>query len=246
MSRNSAATPLRLPMIDTARGFALVAMIVYHASWNLEVFGFVDWGVYTHPVWLWFARLIAGSFLFLVGISLTLAHAQNKPLVDHLRRIAIVALGALAVSIVTYVLFGENFVYFGILHHIALASLIALPFLRSSVWTQAGSAVLIVLAWQTLSFDVGSRWIAWIGVSGAPPAAHDYVPLLPWLAVVFVGMICGRLLLNHAPHINASHTPQHGFTKGVRWTGTHSLLIYLIHQPILFGAAYAAFWLINH
>ncbi|MEH6726460.1 MAG: heparan-alpha-glucosaminide N-acetyltransferase domain-containing protein, partial [Hyphomicrobiales bacterium] len=63
----------RLPMIDAMRGIALIAMIIFHASWNLDAFRFTQMGVLSAPAWLGFARAIAGSFLILTGISLALA-----------------------------------------------------------------------------------------------------------------------------------------------------------------------------
>lgn len=236
----------RLHSIDTARGLALIAMILYHASWNLEAFGFVSWGVYTDPLWLWSARLIAGAFLVLVGISLALAEAQKKSFKDHMHRIAIVATAALAVSTATYVLFGPNFVYFGILHHIALASLLLLHLLNRSAWLLAALALLLILVWHAIAFEMfNTRWLAWIGLSTAPPAANDYVPMLPWLSVVITGLLYGRFLQGTSFPITRISNRFTAVRRVLQWMGRRSLAIYLIHQPILFGATYGAVWLIN-
>src|SRR3954454_3249220 len=69
----SAASPRRLPWIDAARGIAIAAMVVYHFSWDLRHFGFIAVDVTEQPGWRLFARVIAGSFLALVGVGLVLA-----------------------------------------------------------------------------------------------------------------------------------------------------------------------------
>ena len=76
-----AATPAtprgRMDALDVARGLALLAMAVYHLSWDLRWFGLVDWPVDSSRGWRIFAGLIAGSFLVLVGVGLVLAHGRG-------------------------------------------------------------------------------------------------------------------------------------------------------------------------
>ena len=84
----------RLPAVDVARGVALAAMIVYHFSWDLSFLGFVRVVVATHPAWRAFAMTIAGSFLFLVGCGLVLAHPDRIRWRPFARRVGIVAAAA--------------------------------------------------------------------------------------------------------------------------------------------------------
>ena len=65
----AARPPSRIDLVDVLRGVAIAAMVVYHFSWDLSFYRFVDWPVETGTGWRWFAHLIAGSFIVLVGAS---------------------------------------------------------------------------------------------------------------------------------------------------------------------------------
>lgn len=231
----------RLPVIDVLRGIALVAMIIYHASWNLDAFGFTQMGVLSAPVWIAFARAIAGSFLMLTGLSLVLADAAGHGTPAKLKRIGKVALAAALVSIATYLVFPDAFVYFGILHHIALAGLLAWPLLRLNWLVILAIAVGIVFVNQMIAVEFAdTRWLAWIGISQFVPPTNDYVPVVPWFAAVLAGVLAARLILK-TPSLQNQLVVLPSWSAPLVWMGRHSLLIYLIHQPILFGFASFAY-----
>ena len=120
----------RLLGLDIARSAALLGMVCFHIVFDLQMFGHLPFGTTLHPVFYWHARLVAGSFLFLAGVSLWLAHGQGIHWPAFWRRwIKLVAAAAL-VTVATYVALPEYFVYFGILHCIAASSLIGLLALR--------------------------------------------------------------------------------------------------------------------
>ncbi len=135
----------RVIWLDAARGAAVIAMIGYHASWNLAHFGYIPASVMSGPVAIWTARVIAGTFLFLAGFSLALRHAEGFAAAAFFRRLAIVAGCAAAVSAATLFAMPQAPVYFGILHCIASASLLALPFLRWPALVAAAAGALLVL-----------------------------------------------------------------------------------------------------
>ena len=136
----------RIEAIDLARGAALIAMAIYHFTWDLEFFGYVDEGMTAHGGWKLFARCIASSFLFLVGVSLFLAHGKGIRWRGFLIRVAMVAGAALAISLVTYIAVPGAFIFFGILHEIALASLLGLAFLRLPALATLAIAALVIAA----------------------------------------------------------------------------------------------------
>ena len=106
----------RIDAIDIARGAALVAMAIYHFAWDLEFFGYAPPAMTAVGGWKLFARCIASSFLFLVGVSLFLGHGKGIRWAGFLRRLAMVAGAALAISIVTYIAMPERL---HLLRHIA-------------------------------------------------------------------------------------------------------------------------------
>src|SRR4029079_12219855 len=120
----------RFDTVDIARGVAVAAMAVYHFSWDLSALDFIETNVIEEPGWRLFARSIAGSFLILVGVGLTLAHGRGLRLEAFLRRLAKIAAAALLITVATYFVFPQSYIFFGILHCIALCSVLALPFLR--------------------------------------------------------------------------------------------------------------------
>ena len=134
----------RLPVIDIARGVAIIAMVAYHLCWDLSYFRFIAADVGYDPQWVFIARTILAAFMVLVGVGLVLGHGEGIRWSAFWRRWIFVVAGAAIITVATVIAFPGSFVYFGVLHAIALFSLLALPFLRAPLWLVA--AALTVLA----------------------------------------------------------------------------------------------------
>lgn len=232
----------RIPLIDQLRGVALIAMAIYHFTWDLGFFGYIEPETATTGGWRIFARVIAGSFLFLVGFSLVLGQRKGFQARPFFTRLAKIGGAALLITIATWFAFRETFIFFGILHAIAAASVIGLLFLRLPIAVTllaAAAAVAAPLYLRSPLFDHPALW--WVGLSVNIPRSNDYVPLLPWIAPVLLGIALGKLFV-------ASALPERlaglGGRTNVRWktlleaAGRHSLAIYLIHQPVLIALVY--------
>lgn len=224
--------PRRYGLVDAARGVALLAMAVYHFSWDLAFHGYIGADVGSDPGWVFFARSIAASFLFLVGVSLVLAARRGLDRTRFLRRLALVAVSAGAITVVTIFVFPNSFIFFGILHCIAVASVLALPFLRLPVVLVAATAALFIAAPFFIAHPLFDHpALLWVGLGTYFPRSNDYVPLFPWFGAVLAGVAVARLALAYVPR--APDAPS--AAKPLIWAGRHSLAIYLIHQPLLFG-----------
>jgi len=228
----------RLLLIDLTRGIAVLAMVVYHLSWDLRYFGFITADVEDSLGWRTFARLIAASFLFIVGISLVLSTRKGLDLPRFLRRLGIIVAAAAGITLVTWFVFPDAFIFFGILHHIAVASVLGLLFLNLPILVVVGAAVLCFLA---PSFLAGSAFdspaLIWLGLSSTLPRTNDFVPVLPWFGVVLAGIVGARLWLR-APNPAGPPFSHVRVPWPLLWAGRHSLLIYLAHQPMLFGLVF--------
>jgi uncharacterized membrane protein len=235
----SPARAKRIEVLDLARGLALVAMAIYHFTWDLEFFGYVEPGMTAVGGWKLFARCIASSFLFLVGISLVLAHAKSLRWKPFWRRFAMIAGAALAITIVTWVAMPEGFIFFGILHQIALASLLGLAFLRLPPLVTLVIAALVVAAPNYLRsefFDNPALW--WVGLSSTNPHSNDYVPLFPWFGAVLAGIAAGKFASASGLFDRLAEIRLGKWAMPFDFAGRHSLAFYLIHQPVLISCVW--------
>ncbi len=237
----------RLISLDLARSLALLAMAMFHFTYDLDMLGWITRGTATSGFFWYFARIIAGSFIFLAGMGLWLAHGRGIRWKAFWRRETKIIAAALVVSIVTisadlYLgLYGLR-IFYGILHSIAVSSLVGLAFLRwraVPLLVLAAAVFVLPWVWSTPALDGP---LVWLGLSGRVPVTADYQPFFPWFAPFLAGMATGRIFswLKLWPRLNLPQTP---LLRALAWPGRHSLAVYLIHQPILFGGLLGLTWL---
>lgn len=229
----SSLTFMRWPIIDALRGLAVIAMIGFHFTWDLGFFQLIDYDISFTPEGRVLSHLIAGTFLFLVGVSLTLAHRKELNARAFLIRFFKIASAAALVSIGTFFVMPEEWIFFGVLHCIALSSLLALPFLRAPLIIVFLVAVIALSAptlIETPFFDRPDMF--WLGLNKVLPRTNDYVPLLPWFGVVLMGVVTARLIL--AREALGALLARPSF-KPIMLIGRYALPIYLLHQPVLMG-----------
>lgn len=234
---NRPAISRRIGALDTARGIALVAMASYHFTWDLEFFGYIEPGTATQGLWKLYARAIASSFIFMAGVSLVLAHYPTLKPQSFLKRLAMVAGAAIAITVATAVAMPDGMIFFGILHHIAAASVIGLLFLRlpPAVTAVAALAALAAPAYlRSAAFD--APYLLWVGLAEHLPRSNDYVPLLPWIGAFLLGIAAARFARAAGWLDTLAGLPQGPAI--LRFGGRHSLIVYLLHQPLLIATVY--------
>jgi uncharacterized membrane protein len=231
----------RVDAVDCARGLALIGMAVYHLSWDLADFRLASPILPFTPTMRLLSHSVASVFLALVGVSLALAHRNGLKFRAFLRRLAIIGAAAALVTLASLVFAPGAGIFFGILHCIAVTSLLAAPFVAAPAWVSlaVGFAAIVAPALvHSRLFD--PPWLLWLGLGEALPNTVDWRPLLPWAGVVFVGLGVAR-----APGVLARLTSPtrwraaSGPWRALSFAGRHSLPIYLVHQPILIGIVYA-------
>ncbi|MCZ8547916.1 DUF1624 domain-containing protein [Mesorhizobium qingshengii] len=231
--------PKRIIAIDIVRGFAFVTMASYHFAWDLEFFGYTDPGLTAYGWWRIYARCIASTFLVLVGVSLYLAHGRQIRWNGFWKRFAMVAGAAIAISVVTRVAMPDGFIFFGILHEIALASLLGLAFLRlPAVLTLAVAAFLIAAPVYLRLEAFDHPWLWWVGLSAINPRSNDYVPLFPWFGAVLSGIATAKFASTSGIRARLASLAPGRWANPLVFISRHSLAFYLIHQPLLIGCVW--------
>ncbi len=232
----------RLPIVDLVRGVAIVQMIAYHFIYDLTYFGWLHFQMIEEPGWIAWRNAIVSQFVLVVGIGAGLGQAAGRSGARFWRRWGQIAASAALVSAASFWLFGARMIWFGILHFVALALLLARPLpARAGVNLAIGAATLGVgLFVHDAWFD--PPWVDWIGLAADKPPTEDYVPLLPWFGLVAIGLGLTALWRKRAfalpPSLQRLQSPP---ARALRWLGTWPLTIYLVHQPIMM----AVLWVVH-
>ena len=231
----------RLQLIDALRGFAVAQMIVYHFIYDLAYFGWIDLVMTRDQPWVAWRTAIVTQFLLLVGVSLVLRTSFKPSPADFWKRWAQIAAAALLVSVGSWLVFGPRLIYFGILHFVAAALLIARPLLRLRAANILLGAVCVFvgLTWTNEFFNTPPANI--VGFMTLKPRTEDYVPLFPWIGVVLIGAGAAAQWQRAQWRIPNALKPLN--QRAPRWLlflGTWALTVYLVHQPILLGAMTSA------
>lgn len=245
----------RIDLLDAVRGVAILAMVVYHGLYDLtDIFGVqVPLFAYLQPL----EPPFAGAFILLAGLSCRFSHN------NILRGLRVFALAA-AVTAATALFLPDQSIWFGILHFMGVAILLYIPLRRPLNALPAAISLPILGVLFTLTYTLPSSglfgipglfgialpstWFStpflfWLGFPSASFASADYFPLLPWVFLFLIGAVLGTPVKEH-------RLPERFYTLRVpvlATAGRNTLLIYALHQPILYGVMSLAFALLqNH
>lgn len=233
--------PLRFERLDALRGFAVVWMAVFHFAFDLAHFGFTRQNFYADPFWTVQRSAIVSLFLLCAGMGQAIAHEQRLSWPRFWRRWCQVAACALLVTAATKLMFPRSFISFGVLHGLAVMLLIARLTAGWGAWLWPLGLVAVALPQLVADPFFDTRATNWIGLVTRKPVTEDFVPVLPWLGVLWWGMAGARWAMKHRPVWLAGALPR--VLAPLARLGRWSLSFYMLHQPVLIGLLMAMVWL---
>ena len=235
----------RYVLLDTIRGIVLISMIIYHASWNLVYIYEVNWPWYkSYGAYLW-QQSICWTFILLSGFCFSFGR-------KHLKNGLIVFGSGILVTIVTLIAMPVNRVVFGVLT--CIGSCILLLTFTEKLWKRVPAEEGIILSFLIFLFTkninsgylgfgnlrmvelpkewYGNYFTTFIGFPFAGFYSTDYFSLIPWFFLFLTGFYCCGVFGKYGL-LNRKF-----MRKGIRFfafLGRYSLLIYLLHQPLIYG-----------
>lgn len=235
----------RIVLMDELRGFAVFCMVFYHGFYTLGFLFGNKVGVYFFNFFMPAEPFFAGLFMFISGISSDLSHS-------NLKRGLKLLLVALGLTLVTFVFIRDDIIIFGILHFLSVC-MVLYGFLKpvsdkyKFLWVPI--IVCAILFFITKDIQNGYLWVlpgtkamlpsqlyasnilAPLGIHNEYFQSADYFPLLPWIFVFAAGTFFGK------PAAEGKF-PEFTYRSQVpplSWFGRHALIIYIVHQPVIYG-----------
>jgi uncharacterized membrane protein len=234
----------RFDRLDALRGIAIVWMTAYHFFFDLNEFGWIQQNFNADPFWTWQRSAIVSLFLLCAGAAQAVALHQGQTWERFWKRWAQVAGCALLVSAGSYLMYPQTFIYFGVLHGIAVMLIIVRLTAHWGAWLWPLGVVAIATkfvaphahaVWPSLQF-LNEKAFNWIGWVSKLPITQDYVPVFPWLGLMWWGVALAQVAMSRssfAPSWLSGELPKP--FSWLAWLGTWSLAWYMLHQPVMLG-----------
>ncbi len=229
--------------IDFFRGVAIVLMVVYHLFYDMRSLGILELDV-NSGVLLMIGRSASMTFIFLVGLSLTLSYSRARYCTNgsrslfpkYVRRGAAIFSWGIVITLVTGILLPRGTIFFGILHLIGVSIILAYPFLKFQLKPMfVGLAILFIGSFAEGAY-VDFPWLLWLGIRPYGFYSIDYVPLIPWFGLVLLGVSAGNILYRgYRRQFRIRDLENNPLVKMFGLMGRKSLFIYLVHQPLIIG-----------
>lgn len=234
----------RYHTLDEIRGFLIFCMVFYHAFYLMSTTFSMKLGHMLLNFFMPFEPTFAGLFIMISGLCCNLSHS-------NLQRGIKLLLIALTISLITYFLGNDCFIAFGILHMLSICMII-FAFankLIKKVTSKIGMLFCVLFFVLTLSLKghkigipgiwqftipssfYGLNFLFPFGIYNSKFYSADYFPLFPWMFVFFFGSFLGKYLIDN----KLIHFFDKMHCMFFDFLGRHSLLIYIVHQPIIFS-----------
>jgi uncharacterized membrane protein len=217
----------RIWEIDLLRALAIILMVIFHMVFDLNQFAEMNIE-YQSGFWYWEGKISALIFIFLAGISSGLSKST-------VRRGIRVFLFGMALTLVTYFFFKDQYTRFGILHLLG-TGMVLFPFLkRISNIVLFFSAVFIAFAAIPIKYQLAdSSLLLPFGIMYRGFTTLDYYPLVPYFSVFILGILAYKIYYYKRLSIFNYYLDN----KYISMISKNSLVIYLLHQPLFYAIIY--------
>jgi len=243
---------VRFDGLDALRGIAVLWMTAFHFAFDLNHFGWIHQDFYRSPVWTLQRICIMSLFLLCAGAGQGLAVLRGQRWHQFWRRWAQIAACAALVSLGSLWMFPHSWIYFGVLHGMTAMLVVCRATASWGRWLWLAGALAVAAGasapalhqhWPQAAFLDSTSW-NWLGLVSRKPLTEDYVPVLPWLGVMWWGMALVQWADGRG-WLTAGARGQRHWSKVVplAWLGRWSLSWYMVHQPLLVGALTLVTWL---
>ncbi|TQD24919.1 heparan-alpha-glucosaminide N-acetyltransferase [Methanolobus vulcani] len=232
--------------VDALRGIAIILMVIFHFIFTIDYLGIHEFDMHSGLL-LVIGRSAAILFLFLVGVSLTLSYSRAKissdgtqgQFIHYLKRGAGIFGWGLVITVVTATFLERGTIYFGILHLIGVSIILAYPLLRFREKNLHLGLSFLFAGVIMRGAYANYPWLLFLGVKPYGFYSLDYVPLIPWFGVVLLGVFTGNSLYpDYRRNFHMCDCGENTVVRALVYMGKKSLLIYLVHQPVIVGLLY--------
>lgn len=232
----NAAPPVRFDRLDVLRAVAIVWMALFHLAFDLNHFGLLEPRHAFHRDALWTTQrtCIVTLFLFCAGMGQAVAWQAGQSWTRFWKRWGQIAACAVLVSAGSALMFPKSWIFFGVLHGVAVMLIVVRWSAAWGSWLWLAGGVALVLPRVLSAPSLDLPWLSWLGLVTRKPITEDYVPVLPWLGVMWWGMATGQWLLKHRLDWISAAVPKR--LQPMASLGRWSLSFYMLHQPVLIGA----------
>jgi uncharacterized membrane protein len=219
--------------IDFFRGIAVIMMIIFHLLFYINYFEFIQLNLYSGFIGK-FQMIIPLIFLTVSGISSSIQKIKNKRRILF-RGLKLMSL-ALLITLITFLLFPNDFVFFGIIHLIA-SCIIIFYFIKNDSFALILGLIILISSYIVNHYVVNFKYLSILGFKYVNLNTFDYYPLIPWFGIFLIGTYIGsKFYLN-----KKAKKIGNKLINYVCFIGKHSLKIYFIHIILLFGS----FWILQ-
>ena len=232
----------RYPLIDITRGVAVIWMVLFHIYYALLYIFNVSFLRVVEPQFIFFGKISAFLFISIAWVSFALAEEKykNKVLWKYIKKSITIGLYAMAITFFTVLYMPSESIYFWILHFFAI-SFFLLTFLRYLKFFNIFLIVWILASSYFLYIQTTSLWLIPLGWHADDFFSADYFPLIPNFAYILWGYLVWLILLKKNAMSFFSLIHENTFSQSLSYIWKHSLLVYLIHMPIIVFSLWCIF-----